>query len=118
MADVSPEGRRKIEAIYHDYEHRIAAFQKYLTKVQKDFKKHLREDSDEEIIRKAFNPIAAAMEDLAVHQIMMIQEIKRVISSQLKAGREEQQALLSRNGTDDPHRPPLRSATQSQERGR
>jgi|GEM_PF-3580801 len=84
LADLNAEEIEQIDVISRKFGEKRVLLEQQLNQVQKAFNQQLRHNSDEQTIRAAFTPIAKAMENIAVNQIMMMQEINTVISTHLK----------------------------------
>ena len=87
----------EIETIRQRYQGLINAYKQKLAAEQKLFNEGLRLDSDEKSIRKAFDLIASAMEDVAVCQVQMMQEINIVMNAHQAAQAEGNGKVLSPN---------------------
>ena len=90
---LSAEEISQIENIRQDYTQKLIASKKQLVKVQKAFNQHLKIDTDETTIRLTFPPVAKAMEDIVVQQIMMMQKVNKIMSAHLVASSSVPQDL-------------------------
>ena len=75
----------QIEQIRNEYEQQLKASKKKLVKVQEIFNQNLTIDTNETEIRLTFPPVAKAMEDIVVQQIMMMQKVNTIISAHMIA---------------------------------
>lgn len=99
LADLNTEEIEQIDIISKKFGEKRIQLEQKLNEVQKAFNQQLRHNSDEQTIRAAFTPIAKAMENIAVNQIMMMQEINTVISTHLQNKAELGEPLTSTNKT-------------------
>lgn len=78
---LTPEEITQIEKIRNDFDQKLIVSKKNLARMQALFNQNLRIDTRETEIRQTFPPVAKAMEDIVVQQIMMMQNINKVISA-------------------------------------
>lgn len=99
LADLNADEIIQIDVISKKFGEKRVQLEQQLSEVQKAFNQQLKRDSDEQTIRTAFTPIAKAMENIAVNQIMMMQEINIVISEHLRKKAELGEPLTYTNQT-------------------
>lgn len=90
----------QIETIRKSYQGLITAYKQKVIAEEKIFNQKLGVNTEEADIREAFDPLAHAMEDVAVCQIRMMQEINQVINAG-KQVLQEDGAELSAQATDE-----------------
>lgn len=78
---LSEEEISQIETIRNDFDQKLIASKEHLARVQTLFNQNLKVDTNETAIRQTFPPVAKAMEDIVVQQIMMMQKVNKVISA-------------------------------------
>ena len=78
---LSAEEITQIENIRNDFDQKFIVSKEHLARVQALFNQNLKIDTDETAIRQTFPPVAKAMEDIVVQQIMMMQKVNKVISA-------------------------------------
>ena len=82
---LSAEEVSEIQNIRKDFNQQLIVSKQQLAKVQEAFNQNLELDTDETAIRETFPPVAKAMEDIVVQQIMMMQKVNKIMSAHLVA---------------------------------
>lgn len=90
---LSTEEITQIENIRNDFKQQLKVSKEHLARVQETFNRNLKLDTDETAIRQTFPPVAKAMEDIVVQQIMMMQKVNKVLSDHMVATSAAPQAL-------------------------
>lgn len=70
-----------IDVISRSYRAQRTVLEQKLRSVQSDFNQQLRFISEETAIREAFVPVARALEDMAINEVMMMKEINSVLTA-------------------------------------
>nr|WP_319547924.1 hypothetical protein [Desulfogranum marinum] len=99
---LSAEEITQIENIRNDFKQQLKVSKEHLARVQEAFNRNLKFDTDETVIRQTFPPVAKAMEDIVVQQIMMMQKVNKIISEHLLATSSASQAL-TQVASEDAH---------------
>lgn len=82
---LSAEEISQIQNIRQVFNQKLIVSKKQLAKVQGAFNQNLEIDTDETAIRGTFPPVAKAMEDIVVQQILMMQKVNKVIAAHMEA---------------------------------